>query len=406
MIQKLRSRFILLSMSALLAVLAVILVGMNLTNYLSVVHDADELLQLLSHNRGHFPSLGEPLDKPMPELSPEAPYQTRYFSVLLSSDGSVILAETGSIAAVDTAQAIELARSVTEKDREQGFAGDYRYRKFTENGNTRIIFLDCGQKLEAFRSFLYAGILICLCGFTVVFLILWLLSPRIIRPIAESYEKQKRFITDAGHEIKTPLTIIAADADVLEMEIGENEWLEDIKKQSAHLAALTNELVNLSRVEETDRKPAMLPFPISDVVEETAASFHAPALSQGKTLQLRISPMLSMRGDEKALRQLVSILLDNALKYSPEGSTISLTLERQGKGLRLSAANPCAAALTQEDVKHMFDRFYRADPSRNSKTGGFGLGLSIAQAIVSAHAGKLTATAQRDTLEITALFPA
>ena len=173
-----------------------------------------------------------------------------------------------------------------------------------------------------------------------MFLLLLLLSRRIIRPILESYEKQKRFITDAGHELKTPIAIIQADTDVLTLETGEgNEWIDDIQHQVRRLSTLTNDLIYLSRMEEPQRQTAFLPLPFSDLVAETAQSFQAVAKSQGKTFSLRIQPTLTLVGEEKSLGQLVSILLDNALKYSPPGGEITVTLARQGKSLLLTVAN-------------------------------------------------------------------
>ena len=232
-----------------------------------------------------------------------------------------------------------------------------------------------------------------------------LLSGRIIKPVAESYEKPKRFITDAGHELKTPLTVIDADAEILSMDLGENEWLTDIQTQTRRLAELTNDLILLSRMEE-DRAPvAMIEFPISDLAEEMVRSFQALARTQEKTFTSRIEPMLSYKGDEKSLRQLLSILLDNALKYSEPGGTISLELGRQGKNLHLTVYNTCPV-MEREHLAHLFDRFYRTDSSRNSQTGGYGLGLSIAAAITAAHRGRISAsTEDGHSLRITVTLP-
>ena len=221
--------------------------------------------------------------------------------------------------------------------------------------------------------------------------LLLVLSGRIIRPVVESYEKQRRFITDAGHELKTPLTIISADTDLAEMECGENQWLTDIRRQAQRLTGLTHDLIFLSRMEEEQKKMQMIEFPLSDVAEEMAQSFLAPAMSQGKTLSIRIQPMLSYTGDEKAIRQLLSILLDNALKYSPSGGQMTVSLEKQGRSLTLAVSNTTAQPMKREQLCRLFDWFYRTDESRNSQTGGYGLGLSIARGIVLAHRGRIRA---------------
>ena len=224
--------------------------------------------------------------------------------------------------------------------------------------------------------------------------------------MAESYEKQKQFITDAGHELKTPMTIISADADLAEMECGENQWLADIRRQAQRLTGLTNDLIYLSRMEEEQPRLQPIEFPLSDVVEEMVQSFAAPAQSQGKELSVTIQPMLSCTGDEKAIRQLVSILLDNALKYSPAGGRLAVKLEKQGRSIALTVSNTAAQLLDRDKLPHLFDRFYRTDQSRNSQTGGYGLGLSIARSIVLAHKGKIRAeSADGNSLVITVNLP-
>lgn len=411
MIKKLQIKFVILSMSALLLVLSIIMVSINLVNYHSVIRDADKVLVLLSENQGKFPvrkgekdMMGKELP---PNMSPELPYESRYFSVSLNKNtGSVIQAETSRITSVDTSEAIAYAQEVIDSGRTGGFLSRFRYLVNTGTDSVQVIFLDCGRRLDSFRAFLLASVGISFAGYLVVFALIAFLSHRIIRPISESYEKQKRFITDAGHEIKTPLTIIHADADVLEMELGENEWLQDIQKQARRLTSLTNDLVFLARMEESSDSMTMIEFPVSDVISEACASFQALAQTQNKTLQCRIKPMLSLKGNEKAIQQLIHLLLDNALKYSPAGSTISLTLEKQNKQLILSVFNPTEQKIEKENLPQLFERFYRMDPSRNSQTGGHGIGLSVAKAIVTAHNGKIQArTTDGKSLLILVTFP-
>lgn len=229
-------------------------------------------------------------------------------------------------------------------------------------------------------------------------ILLLLLSKRIVRPVAESYEKQKQFITDAGHELKTPLTIIGADADLAEMEWGENQWIQDIRRQTQRLTELTQDLIYLSRMEEEGLSLQSIDFPLSDVAEEMAHSFLPLAQNQGKRLEIAVQPMLSFRGDEKSIRQLCSILLDNALKYSPQEGELLFRLEKQGKNILLSVSNTTSQPIKKEELCHLFDRFYRTDPSRNSLIGGYGLGLSIARSIVTAHKGKIRAESPQESV--------
>ena len=202
------------------------------------------------------------------------------------------------------------------------------------------------------------------------------------------------------------MTIISADAELAEMECGENQWLADIRRQTERLTGLTNDLIYLSRMEEEQPPLQVIEFPLSDVAEEMALPFLAPAKSQEKELAMHIQPMLSFTGDEKAIRQLISILLDNALKYSPAGGQLELRLEKQGRNILLTVTNTTIQPVEKDKLSHLFDRFYRSDQSRNSQNGGYGLGLSIARSIVLAHKGKIRAESPDGaTLSVVVSFP-
>lgn len=410
MIRKLKIKYIILALSSLLVLLSFIVAGMNILNYNEVAKEADATLSLLSQNQGTFPTVkdGANIGKWLPPgMSPEIPFESRFFSVFADENGEITSAETSRIYAVDNEIAAQYAASALKKRSDSGFVGDFRYIRVAENGGTRITFLDCGRKLELFRNFAAFSVGISLLGYTVIAVLVCFFAGKFIRPVAESYEKQKRFITDAGHEIKTPLTIIGANVDLLKMDLDENEYLDDIENQVKRLSGLTGDLVRLARMEESQKSLPMIEFPVSEIIRETAAPFQTLAKSQNKELSLQIQPEQSLCGNEKLISQLVSILLDNALKYSPEGSTIRLNLEKQGRKLILKVGNPSASLITEEDLRHVFDRFWRADPSRNSETGGHGIGLSMAQAIVTAHGGKINATLQGENeFTITAIFPA
>lgn len=410
MIQKLRIRFIILSMSTLLAVLLVILGGINTANYSGIVSEADRTLSALSEPPERFSKNKYPLGKEanglLGKFFSEDRNTSRFFSVLLTLDGDVLELNLQSGTMIEPAEASDLAVKAFSKSVSHGFAGLYRFYKQSGSDGVRILFLDCGREITSFQRFLMTSIVLSALGLLLIFGIVVYFSGRIVRPFAESYEKQKQFITDAGHEIKTPLAIIQADADVLEMELGENEWLSDIQAHVKQLSSLTNDLVSLARMEEGGAPLQILEMPISDLISEAGESFQGLAQTQGKELQLTVEPMLSMEADEKAMRQLVSILLDNALKYSPEGSRIQLSLSRQGKLLKLAVSNSSLVPLPKENLDRLFERFYRADPSRNSQTGGHGIGLSIAKAIVTAHGGQIHASiGENNTLRISVTLP-
>lgn len=419
MIQKLRTRFIIASMLALTVVLTVILGGVNWMSFQKVTREADAVLAVLAENGGQFPQRIEqdPQRKQFIrkgkspaggmekfELSPETPFESRFFTVDLNEAGQVTGVDIRMIAAVDQETAAQCAEQVFASGKTVGFWGDFRYLAVAENGQTHIFFLDCGRSLSHFRTTLLTSAGVSAGGLLAVLALLLLLSGRIVKPVAESYEKQKRFITDAGHEIKTPLTVIGADLELAELECGENEWLKDIHTQVERLTGLTNDLITLSRMDEEQPCVQSVEFPVSEIVEETAQSFQALAVCQGKTFALSVQPLLSMTGQEKDIRRLVSIFADNAVKYTQDGGEITLKLEKKGKNLLLSTENTLNEPMPEAQVSQLFERFYRADPAR-STSGGYGLGLSIARGIVTAHRGSIQASSQGNRITITAVLP-
>ncbi len=438
MLGRLRMRFILLSTISLLMLLVIIVVSSNLLTYRELVFDADRVLDMLAQNGGHYikekelppqqPGLSVNGEKrpgsgllehfgPRP-LSPEILYEARFFAADLSVQGEVLWVDIERIAMVDESQAVTYAAAAYSKKGARGFIGAFRYLKLSnEDGrmpaenDIHVIFLDCGRKLYTFKNALLINCMISFLGLLVIFIVIVLVSGRIVRPVSESYEKQKQFISVAGHEIRTPVTIIDADAEILAMEIGaDNEWLADIGRQTRRMAALTNDLLTLSRMDENRQQFIMIDFPLSDVVAETVQSFQTLAHSKNKNICSTIAPMLSCRGDENSIRQVVGILLDNAIKYTKENSCgscddIMLKLEKRGHSVVLRVKNS-AGPVSEVQLRQFFDRFYRTEQSGNSETGGYGLGLSIAKSIVEAHRGRIAAAApEAGTVQITVVLP-
>lgn len=409
MIRRLRKKFILAAIAAVLLVLLTLIGAINLLNWRSLVREADETLLILSDNNGAFPSQmlrrqdrpsepgAPPEDEGQGELrggKGELAYQSRYFAAWFAADGGLARLDLDKLASLTEDEAAETAESVYAAGKARGFAGAYRFSRTAAGDETLLLFLNCERELSTFRSFLCASVGISLAGALAVFLLLLLFSGRIVRPITESYEKQKRFITDAGHELKTPITVIRADADVLESELdGENEWVADIRRQTQRLAELTAELIYLSRMEEEDPALRMETLSLTELVEESAQSFQALARAKGRRFACTAAPGLKVSGDEKALGKLCAILLDNAMKYSPEGGAVSLTLTQSGKTARLSVKND-AAPREKGSADRLFERFAREDSSRSSESGGFGLGLAIAKAVTEAHRGKIHAQSE------------
>lgn len=410
MIKKLRIRFVILSTLSLLFLLCTIVASSSLLTYRELVERADLALDMLAENGGR-PARLQPPDKQMFEkpgrkhLSPEMMYEARFFTADISSEGQVMGVNTQDIAMVDDAQAQSYAEAAYGRGGARGFVGDFRYLKINKSSGMYVIFLDCGRDVAMFRQSSLINCLISFAGLMVSFAAILIFSKKIVKPVADSYERQKQFVSAAGHEIRTPLTIIDADAELLSMEIGEeNEWLQDICRQTKRMAALTNDLLTLSRMDESRRPPVRIIFPISDVVEETAQSFQSLAQGKGRAIHAQIAPMLSYCGDEGGIRQLVAILLDNAVKYAA-AEDIWIKLEKKGHALCLTVRNS-AEPVSEEQLGHFFERFYRAERIRESDVGGYGLGLAIAKSIVESHKGRIAATSpQAGWVQIEAVLP-
>lgn len=398
MINKLRKKFTALATVSMLLLMAVLVLIMNIVNYSSVVSEIDNVLDVLSQPNAPFTertdipeSPGLPAKDFVPRgMSPEVPYESRFFVVAVSKNGEIKESDLSRIVSVDDESAKEYIEEAVESRRDRGFIGQFRYSKTTDDRMTRILFLDCGRKLDAFRTFLLISSGVGLLGCLIVFVAFLFVSGRIVGPIAESYEKQKRFISDAGHEIKTPLTIINANVDLMECD-GEREELGEIRHQTQRLTELTNSLVYLSKMEETEHTIKKETLCISEILEEAVNSFRILAASKKLSLEAMLTPDISVEAEPDSVRRLISILLDNAVKYSPEDGRVKVGLSANRKNAVITVCNTTAEKVDNETLLNVFDRFYRADASRNSETGGHGIGLSVAKAIAEAHDGSISA---------------
>ena len=395
MIRRLRKRFIRIATLAVTAVLLVLCLSVNIANYISVDSGLTNVLNVISDNRGTMPPMphGQPPEgRPDGQLTKETPFSTRYFVLRYDGDGDLIKADLDKIAAATEDDVGEYLSLALEHGEGYGYARGYKYR-VVYNGEDRwmAIFLDDYQEMRSVREIALVSLAAMADCVALVYVIVVLCSRRAIDPVVQASERQKQFITDASHELKTPITVIATSLKVLEMETGKQTWIDKAQTQTEKLTELVNSLVTLSRMDEEKTPLHFAPFAVSDAVRETAESFRDFAESNGHALRLEIAPELAFSGDEYAIRQLVSILLDNVVKYAAEGTGIAFSLEKTKKGVLLSSVNVSRTPLAPEELDKLFDRFYRADPAR-SGTGGFGIGLSIARSIAEGHKGGIRAS--------------
>ena len=401
MLKRMRWRFIGAAMAAFTAVILTLLCFVNVWNYCSVTRQQDMTLDRLlevDRQNAEIPA-GEirPPFENIDRFSPEVPYMIRFFSVHLSEDGTVRHINQNYIASVSKTDAETYADTVRTHGKTQGYEGGYRYLVSQEDGETVILFLNSERELQTMKSLLWITLAIAGLCLAVVFGLVVLFSRRAIAPYLKNMEAQKQFITNASHELKTPLTAIATSADVLAMEYEGDDWVRNIQTQSGRLSKLITNLVTLSRLDEEDPFPVRTEFSLSDALWEIGEPVASLARAKGKTYAQDITDGLTVTGDRTAIQQMISILLDNALKYSPDGGSISLVARRSGKKAEISVSNTVEGTQSM-DVSRLFDRFYRADESHSNTVSGTGIGLSIAKATVDAHGGKISARQTNDTV--------
>jgi len=388
MIQRLNRKFILISAGCILLLIVLIFAAICLLSIQNTNATMDDLTDNLSQGNGRFPDAFEhPFHYP-DRFGPETRFSTRHFTVWFDRNEEPFLVNTESIHSVDPEEAANYAEIALNEKEERGWIDHYRYKIYDTPMGTAVVFVDGSSNLNALYQSMGITLAVLLGAAIFILVLIILISRRVIRPVAESYEKQKQFITDAGHELKTPLTLILTNLDIAQQELGENEWLEDIRSEGQRMTGLVNQLVALSRMDEESRMPQMSQLNLSELVEDTASEF-APLLShRKKQLHTVIEPDISCTGNEILLRRLVSILLDNAAKYCDEGGTVTLRLQKQWH-ITLQVENTYSQ-VDKLDLSRLFDRFYRADKARTA-SNSFGIGLSMAKSIMEKHKGTITA---------------
>ena len=398
MIYRLQRKFVLISTASVLLVITLVFGVMLILNISSMNRNMDILADRVSEGDGRFPGYFDekPFSDKIPPrnepsfdfITPETPFTTRHFTVLFDKNGSIEKTHTESIYSITEQTAIEYAESVIDGGDTRGWISNYRYKVYSTDLGYGVVFVDGSVSRSAMvQSMTIAGAVLLACA-ALVLILIFSLSKKAVNPIAESYEKQKRFVTDANHELKTPLTLILTNLDIAEAELGKNEWLDDIRAEGHRMTEFVNQLVALSRMDEEDRRLNISEVSFGELVWDTVSEFEPLAKNRGSVLTASVDKEITYRGDEALLHRLVGILMDNAIKYCDQNGEISVTL-RRGRRVVLTVENTYSA-VGEIELNRLFDRFYRADKARRF-TGGYGVGLSMAKAIVENHKGEITA---------------
>ena len=399
MIYRLRRKFIVVCFISFCAALLLILGLSLLLSHIQTTGSLDSLTDMIAENDGHFPEFGPERFRTDQSrrnfIDRETPFTTRYFIVKYNDQRNVVFINIDAISRINSREAQQYALQAIAKGKERGYLADYRYKIATTEEGLIAVFVDAGLV----RSLTRAVIIVIAVTFTIssiiVLLFIMVISKYAIKPLAESYDKQKQFVSDANHELKTPLTLILTNADIMENEIGKNEWLDDIKMEGQRMGNLINQLGLLAKMDEEEAKTEIRSFDLSEACIETFATFGTLAKQNDLSMESRITSNITYEGDEVAIRRLISILLDNAIKHGDKGGKIQMILEKK-KHVLLIVENTC------KDIKNikldfLFDRFYRSEEARTAGDS-FGIGLAIAKSIVEKHHGKIVVQNIKDEI--------
>ncbi len=395
MIKKLRIKLILLTMISVIAVLAIIMTTINVSNYVKTTNDIDSIMNKLIEHGGSFDDFmpddarirtNDDANNPFRpgDMGRETPFETRFFVVTFSLTDDTTTVNVKNIS-IEEDEALSLAKSVLSKER--GYKNYYRFRVVKDADKINIFFVDSETRLTQITTFLNLSLLISFISIVVVFIFIFLLSKKIIKPISDAYERQKRFITNAAHELKTPLTVISANNEMIELTNGESDLTLSINKQIVRMNNMVKNLSALSKIdEETNLKKAdfNLIETLDDMIESYSDSFN----EKKKVIKKDYNEEIKYLGDEGLIRQLFSIILDNALKYSK--TFLNVKAYKSGKKTIISFIND-ASKIEIGNLDKCFERFYRFDESRASMIEGSGIGLSIAKEIIELHKGDIHA---------------
>lgn len=416
MIKRLRLKFICVSLALVTVLLAVILGMICRFTWKEMENQSLAIMQAYK-----FDGMGPTWDEPMPvipdmdtdgrEPGPSKPNNRgeglvqpeKYpcFALILTDANKLEVSESRYYDLSDDGLLWDIFNAARETGKTSGILFSYslRYYRADSGQATKYVFMDISTEISAMQSLFISCGAIGLCAFVVFFLLIWALSGWMVRPVEEAWNRQRQFVADASHELKTPLTVILTNAELLESEEYDPEaksrFVRSIHTMSVQMRGLVESLLDMARVDSGNLRGQMVPVDFSRLVEEAALPFEALYFEAERTLESSIKPGLSVLGSAEHLRQVVEILLDNGRKYSLQGTTVNLRLEAQGRGRVLLRVSSRGEKLTAQQCRDIFKRFYRVDEARKMNHS-YGLGLSIAQSIVFEHKGRIWCESKDD----------
>lgn len=392
MLKSLKKKFVLTAMFSLTILLAILILAVSVLSYVNADNTINTALEkIINSNYDDFP--GSDKDKRTVfgysiGLTPN--FQKDSFIVYVTQNQITVDTSRHSSVNLSDDEIKSYVKTVLESDSPNGKVSSYKYlkRNFGQNG-TKIAFVDTSTQMHMIANIIKTSCTASIVLLAIMFLIVYLISSKAVKPIAQNIEKQKRFITDAGHEIKTPLAIISANIDAWELKPDEHKYVKNIKEQTSKLTLLTNRLLVLAKSDEDSHQPEKTNICLSEIVFNSLDSF--THLLNGRNFVEDIFDDVNINANPYQTKEIITILLDNAIKYSTKNSDIAVKLWQKQGFAYLSIENE-TEVLPDVAPQTLFERFYRFDNSRNSATGGNGIGLSIAHDFAKANSGTLTAS--------------
>ena len=433
-IQAIRIKFIYISTITYFLVMLFMGGSINLINYISTHRQISLVLSYLIQNEGVLPVLGtdgpdapednqdasssegngrsgksrhrDIMESDLVDFSPEFRFSTRYFSVIFDADQNVKTSNFRNIAEISSQEALKMAERILNSSTDDGHYEYYYFRKAKHGeGDTIVAVLNCRTQINTNMRVFTNTLLIAAAGLCIAFVLVNLFSFRAIQPEIENLRRQKQFITNASHELKTPLAVIRANTEIEEMMNGTNEWTTSTMRQVDRLSGLIANLVMIARAQEREDRSDMAEIDVSRGVEETVRPYESLAQQDNMTLETAIAPDVKMTADESKIRQLASLLVDNAFKYCDDKGTVRVKLDtlRKGKTIRLIVSNSFREG-QNVDYSRYFERFYRQDESHNTDRGGYGIGLSIAESICQQYGGSISVSWRDGEISFTCIL--